>query len=73
MRHPTADFFICDVLDVLPKDDLATMEHPVFSLATRPDRRVLWGSPKFAHRKEVVEPPPQSPPTAVGGLEPVSP
>lgn len=40
-RHPTADFFLCDVLDAIPKDDLATMEHPVFSLATRPDRRIL--------------------------------
>jgi plasmid replication initiation protein len=42
---PTApvqgDFFLCDVLDALPKDDMATMEHPVFSLATRPDLRIL--------------------------------
>ena len=40
-RYPTADFFVCDVLAALPKDDLATMEHPIFSLATRPDRSVL--------------------------------
>ena len=40
-RHPTPDFFLCDILDALPKDDLASMEHPVFSLATRPDRRIL--------------------------------
>jgi len=40
-RHPTPDFFLCDVLDALPKDDLASMEHPLFSLATRPDLRVL--------------------------------
>ncbi len=40
-RHPTGDFFVCDVLAGLPKDDLATMEHPVFSLSTRPDRKVL--------------------------------
>jgi plasmid replication initiation protein len=40
-RHPVADFFLCDILDALPKDDMATMEHPVFSLATRPDLRVL--------------------------------
>mgnify|MGYP000002862054 FL=1 len=40
-RHPTADFFLCDIFDARPKDDLATMEHPVFSLATRPDRRIL--------------------------------
>ncbi|MES2144559.1 MAG: replication initiator protein A [Pseudomonadota bacterium] len=35
------DFFLCDILDAIPKDDVATMEHPVFSLATRPDRRIL--------------------------------
>ena len=40
-RHPTADFFVCDIFDAIPKDDLATMEHPVFSLSTRPDRRIL--------------------------------
>jgi len=44
-RHPNADFFLCDVLDAIPKDDIATMEHPVFSLSTRPDRRVL----EYAH------------------------
>ena len=35
------DFFYCDILDALPKDDMATMEHPLFSLSTRPDLRVL--------------------------------
>jgi plasmid replication initiation protein len=44
-RHPTGDFFICDILDAIPKDDLASMEHPLFSLATRPDLRVL----SYAH------------------------
>jgi len=34
-------FVFCDILDVVPKDDMATMEHPVFSLSTRPDRRIL--------------------------------
>ena len=38
-------FFVCDILDALPKDDMATMEHPVFSLATRPDLRIL----SYAH------------------------
>jgi plasmid replication initiation protein len=41
VRHPTADFFVCDIFDALPKSDLATMEYPLFSLATRPDLRVL--------------------------------
>ncbi|MFD1344666.1 replication initiator protein A [Litorisediminicola beolgyonensis] len=40
-RHPTADFFVADVFDASPKDDLGSMEHPIFSLSTRPDRRVL--------------------------------
>ena len=40
-RHPQGDFFVCDILDAIPKDDMATMEHPVFSLSTRPDRRIL--------------------------------
>ena len=35
------DFFLCDIFDAIPKDDMATMEHPVFSLATKPDRRIL--------------------------------
>lgn len=35
------DFFVCDILDALPKDDMASMEHPLFSLSTRPDRRIL--------------------------------
>ena len=34
-------FFLCDVLDAIPKGDMATMEHPVFSLSTRPDLRIL--------------------------------
>ena len=38
--HPTADFFVCDIFDALPKGDLASMEHPLFSLSTRPDRKV---------------------------------
>jgi plasmid replication initiation protein len=41
VRHPTGDFFLCDFWGAIPKDDLATMEHPVFSLSTRPDRRIL--------------------------------
>ena len=40
-RHPQKDFFVLDIADVVPKDDTATMEHPVFSLATRPDMREL--------------------------------
>ena len=40
-RHPQKDFFILDISDVVPKDDMASMEHPLFSLATKPDMRHL--------------------------------
>lgn len=30
-----------DIADVVPKDDTASMEHPIFSLATKPDHRHL--------------------------------
>ena len=50
-RHPQVDFFVCDIFDALPKDDIATMEHPVFTLSTRPDRRIL----SYEHRGTTVE------------------
>src|ERR1700733_5601174 len=50
-RHPNHDRFICDVLDAIPKDDMASMEHPIFSLATNADTRVL----RYEHRNVVVE------------------
>lgn len=37
-RHQP-DFFLCDVLDAAPKGDIGSMEHPIFSLSTKPDRR----------------------------------
>lgn len=40
-RYPMGDFFLCDMFGAIPKDDIATMEHPMFSLSTRPDRRIL--------------------------------
>lgn len=36
-----SDFFVCDFFGAVPKHDLASMEHPLFSLSTRPDRRIL--------------------------------
>lgn len=36
-----ADFMVCDIFDASLKNDLGSMEHPVFSLSTRPDRRIL--------------------------------
>jgi plasmid replication initiation protein len=44
-RHPQRDFFVLDISDVMPKDDLVSMEHPLFSLATKPDmRHLIYGS-----------------------------
>jgi len=39
-RHSQLDFFICNILDASPKDDMGSMEHPVFSLSTKPDKRI---------------------------------
>lgn len=50
-RHPDRDFFIADVLDAVPRDDMASMEHPVFSLATKPDMRTLV----YEHRGNVLK------------------
>ena len=50
-RHANHDLFICDVLDAIPKDDMASMEHPIFSLATKADTRIL----RYEHRNVVVE------------------
>ncbi|WP_250514263.1 replication initiator protein A [Caballeronia sp. INDeC2] len=38
-RHPQRDFFVADILDAAPKDDLASMEHPLFALRAG-DKRV---------------------------------
>lgn len=38
-RHPQKDFFVADILDAAPKDDTASMEHPLFALKAG-DRRV---------------------------------
>jgi plasmid replication initiation protein len=40
-RHPVRDFFVLDVLDVEPRGDMASMEHPIFSLSTKPEQRPL--------------------------------
>ena len=45
------DFFICDYPWAAPKDDMASMEHPLFTLATRPDRRIL----RYSHGPAEIE------------------
>lgn len=49
--HPNHDLFICDVMDAIPKDDMASMEHPVFSLSTKPDMRHL----RYEHNGNTLE------------------
>lgn len=51
-RHPNLDFFIADIFDSSKsfKDDVASMEHPVFSLSTKPDMRVL----KYEHNGHIL-------------------
>ena len=39
-RHRQLDFFVCDILDANPKDDLGSMEHPLFTLSKNPDTRI---------------------------------
>jgi len=34
------DFFVCDIFDAAPKGDMASMEHPLFSISTKPDRHI---------------------------------
>lgn len=39
-RHPQHDLFVCDVADAVLKDDLASMEHPFYSLSKKPDTNI---------------------------------
>lgn len=39
-RHPQYDLFVCDVADAVLKNDMASMEHPFFSLSKKPDTEV---------------------------------
>jgi hypothetical protein len=55
-RHSTQDFFVCDLMDAAPKGDMASMEHPIFSLSTKPDHRVR----KYVHGSTYVEIKPSS-------------
>ena len=39
-RREQGDFFVCDIFDAVSKGDMASMEHPIFSLSTKPDTRI---------------------------------
>ena len=50
-KNQQRDFFVLDIADVVPKDDTLSMEHPIFSLSTKPDMRIR----KYENREKVLE------------------
>ena len=52
VRHTEQDFFTCDIFEALTsfKDDMASMEHPVFSLSTKTDTRTL----RYEHNDKTI-------------------
>jgi plasmid replication initiation protein len=38
-RYSDDDLFVCDIVDASPKGDMGSMEHPLFSLSTKPDMK----------------------------------
>lgn len=50
-RQEQGDFFVCDIFDAAPKGDMASMEHPIFSLSTKPDFRRR----RYEHGKSFIE------------------
>lgn len=39
-RSRQGHFFVCDIFDAAPKADIGSIEHPIFSVATRPDLKI---------------------------------
>lgn len=56
VRHVERDFFLCDMFDYAMKDDGASMEAPIFTLATRPDLTVWNWQSKDGNRALTVTP-----------------
>lgn len=56
VRHPTRDFFLADIFDYALKDDGASMEAPIFTLATKPDLSVWQWQSKDGNRSVTVTP-----------------
>lgn len=50
-RRPKPDFFVCDIFDAAIKSDIASLEHPIFSLSTKPDRSIR----RYEHGEIYVE------------------
>jgi len=51
LKHLQGDLFVCDVTDVILKDDMASMEHPFYSLSKKPDRE----SRRYEHNGKWIE------------------
>lgn len=51
IRHPEKDLFICDFGEVIPKSDIASMEHPLFSLSTKIDTKIR----NYEHNENTVK------------------
>lgn len=56
VRHPNRDFFLADLFDYALKDDGATMEAPIFTLATKPDLSIWQWTSKDGNKSIKVAP-----------------
>lgn len=56
IRHPNRDFFLADLFDYALKDDGASMEAPIFTLATKPDLSIWEWRSKDGNRSVRVMP-----------------
>lgn len=56
IHHPNRDFFLCDMFDYALKDDGVSMEAPIFSLATKPDKNIWQWVSKDGSRAVTVTP-----------------
>ena len=56
IRHPNRDFFLADMFDYALKDDGASMEAPIFTLATKPDLSIWKWSSRDGNRVVKVTP-----------------
>lgn len=56
VHHPNRDFFLCDLFDYALKDDGVSMEAPIFSLATKPDKTIWHWESRDGSRAITVTP-----------------
>ncbi len=56
VRHPNRDFFLADLFDYALKDDGASMEAPIFTLATKPDLSIWTWTSKDGNKSIKVAP-----------------